>query len=108
MRKNNKLPTIKENICKKACLISFLFFAISLGSQICFSNKLAMQGGEFAKLYHEKELLEKSIAKIEYENATLSSLDYIKQSATNLGFVPMEQKLGLIKFTNEQAAIFTN
>ena len=78
-------------------ILSLITLIVSLSFQIYISNATALKGKDFQHLYERKEALEKEIAYLQYEDAQLSSLNYIEQRAGELGFQEMSEPLLPIK-----------
>lgn len=82
----------------KYCFIaSLIIFILSLAFQVYISNSTALKGKDFQELYARKLELEKEIAYLEFEESQLSSLSYIEQTASDLGFREMTEPLSPIK-----------
>ncbi len=57
------------------------------------SNITALKGKDFQYLHHEKDALEKDLALLKFEDAQLSSLEFVELKAGELGFVELTEPL---------------
>jgi|GEM_PF-4062427 len=80
-------------ICKKINIVAFGIFLVSLFAQMYISNATALRGKDFQQLHEQKSQLERELAKLEYEDSLLSSLENIEGRARQLGFVDMTEPL---------------
>ncbi|OGC57359.1 hypothetical protein A2976_02545 [candidate division WWE3 bacterium RIFCSPLOWO2_01_FULL_41_9] len=78
-----------DDILKLGFKLSVVALVLSILSQMFFANKLAVKSSELTELNDRKVVLEKDLAKLEFDNSVLSSLMNIEQRALQLGFVPM-------------------
>ena len=85
------------NIYNLLLKTSFLVFIFSIFGQMFFANKLAVKSSELAELNERKLVLEKEVAKLEFENSVLSSLNNVETRAKQLGFVYISGSVIAIK-----------
>jgi hypothetical protein len=78
---------------KYLCIFSGVICFISLAFQVYISNATALKSKDFQQLYQKKSNLEKDIAYLQFEDSQLSSLSYIEQRASLLGFQEMTEPL---------------
>ncbi len=91
----NRTKTLR--ICKTLSFFSMIIFVGSLFFQMYIANSTALKGKDFMELYDKKQVLEKEIAYLEFEDSNLSSLSNIETKAEKLGFVEMTEPLLPIK-----------
>ena len=82
--------------CKYFCIASFFVFFGSLVVQMHVSNSTALKGKDFRHFHQKKEIIEREIALLKFEDSNLSSLGNIEKRAKELGFVIMTEPLSPI------------
>ncbi|HSX39900.1 MAG TPA: hypothetical protein VLI92_04910 [Candidatus Saccharimonadales bacterium] len=89
------MPQTTKNLnwCRILFFSTLVIFVITLAAQIVLTNRLALKSHELTLLVGQKEELQKSITKLEFEDASLSSLSYVDQQARKMGFVDMHDSV---------------
>ncbi|MFC1722146.1 hypothetical protein ACFL0C_00685 [Patescibacteria group bacterium] len=88
-----KTKTNKQKLYKYICMFSFFLFASCLLLQVYISNTTALKGKDFRQYQQKKSELEKEIALLQFEDANLSSLEYVENKALSMGFSPLTEPL---------------
>jgi len=78
---------------KTCCFVSFVLFSLGIASRMYFSNKLVVKNQDLKSLSEAKASLEKEVALLSFEDANLSSPQYIESQAGKLGFEDMKESL---------------
>lgn len=94
------------NKIKLFCIFSFCFFLISLFVQMYVANKASLKGRLYSELTIQKQILQKEIALLEFEDSNLSCLSNIELKAREYGFVDMNESLAAIN--NPSLAAYIN
>lgn len=87
----------KFDIYKLSFKVSIAALLISVFAQMIFTNKLAVKSGELVELEKRKDVLEKEISALEFEDSRVSSLSYLENAASAAGFVKMNDNILAIK-----------
>ncbi len=106
MFKNNfKNESAGLNLSKILFKISLVSLILSVFAQVYFTNNVAIRSGELTDLKTKRETLKKEIAALEYEDSLLSSLSYLEQKSSEMGFVKMTENVLAIKSSSTAAAV---
>jgi len=103
MKNKMKLNIKSQNPYKIILSLSFATLILSLFAQMYLTNKLAVKGSELTDLENQKQELQRSISKLEFDNSVLSSLSNVETRAVALGFV--KQSNGILAIKDPSTAV---
>lgn len=86
--------------------ISLVVVVLSVLFRVGVSCTVAVKGCELVTLSEYKMSLEQEIARLEFEDMRLSSLVFLEQRASELGFVQMSDSLLVLKPSSIAATYF--
>lgn len=97
-RLNLKKPIkdFKINI-ESAAGVTFGIFVLTFLAQFYICNRYAVKNDDLRDCLQRKSQLQKELAKLEYTNSLLSSLERVETEAAAAGLVPLEGSLSTIE-----------
>jgi cell division protein FtsB len=87
--KNTNIDTALNAVFRCSCLL----LVLGIASKLALTSNLTVKNEELTFLQQEKVELEKQLSGLTYQACELSSLKYVEERASKLGFVPMTERI---------------
>jgi hypothetical protein len=87
------IENIKQNPYRTLFKLSLFLFSTCFFAQLFISNKYAVKTGELNQILCNKRSLDQEITGLEYRDSILSSLERVRKTAIELGFVNTESSI---------------